>query len=373
MNVEDKQEAYSPFKVAHHMEKINKLRAGIQPVPAQVQLVISDVCNHDCSFCAYRMTGYTSNEQFGEYDEKKGSINNNPNRKIPFEKCLEILEDFAEIGVKAVQFTGGGEPTTHPDHELIFQKAIDLGLDLALVTNGTILKPSTIKTLVKSKWIRFSLDAATAETYSNVRKVNLDSFSNTLRNIKKLVDARNENKSSELIIGVGFVVDQSNYTELYESAKIISGLGVDNMRISAAFTPDDFEYHEGLYTKAQDQVRRIKEDFQNKNFRIFDVFGERIDDLIHQSPDYDFCGYMHFNAYIGGDLNIYSCCNNAYSKYGNMGSITDVSFKEFWFSDKKIAAYGSLKASSCKRCMFNTKNKFISYLMLKDPLHVNFV
>jgi len=319
------------------------------------------------------MSGYTSNQLFGVFDENKGVVNNNPNRKIPFDKCIEILEDFSGLGINAVQFTGGGEPTTHPKHDLIFQKAIDLGLDLALVTNGTILKNSTVKTLLRSSWIRFSLDAGTAETYSRVRKVSKKSFDNTLNNIRKMVAARDADHNSSLIIGVGFVVDKSNCHEIYESAQIVSELGVDNMRISAAFTPDDFEYHKGLYSEAKRQVQSVKHDFQSESFKIFDVFGERIDDLIHESPDYDFCGYMHFNTYIGGDLNVYSCCNNAYNEHGKMGSIKDISFKEYWESNDKYKAYDNMKASSCARCMFNSKNKFISYLMLEDPMHVNFV
>ncbi len=80
MKKEDKKEAYSPFKVVHHMDMIDQLRNGDQPVPSQVQLVISDVCNHDCSFCAYRMSGYTSNQNFGILDEQSQQIENNLRR-----------------------------------------------------------------------------------------------------------------------------------------------------------------------------------------------------------------------------------------------------------------------------------------------------
>ena len=161
----DKQEAYSPFKVVHHMDRLMQLKNGEQPVPSQVQLVISDVCNHDCSFCAYRMSGYTSNENFGILDKVSQKVESNPNRKISYDKCVEILEDCKELGVRAIQFTGGGEPTTHLDHPKIFQKVIDLGMDLALITNGAILKPDVVDTLVHAKWVRFSIDAGTPEMY----------------------------------------------------------------------------------------------------------------------------------------------------------------------------------------------------------------
>jgi hypothetical protein len=47
------------------------------------------------------------------------------------------------MGVKAVQITGGGEPTAHPRHADIFRAVLDRGLDLALVTNGVLLRDET--------------------------------------------------------------------------------------------------------------------------------------------------------------------------------------------------------------------------------------
>jgi len=369
----DKKQAYSPFKVVHHMDMIDQLRDGEQPIPSQVQLVISDVCNHDCSFCAYRMSGYTSNQNFGILDEQSQQIENNPNRKIPYEKCIEILEDCKEMGVKAIQFTGGGEPTTHPDHPKIFQKVIDLGMDLALITNGAILKPDVIDTLVHAKWVRVSVDAGTPEMYSHIRSIKKERFNDTLKNISRLVNAKAKSADTDLLVGVGYVVDQNNFGEIYKLAKIVSEMGVDNMRIGAIFTPEGFEYHRAHHSTVVEQIQRIKEDFQSDAFTIFDAFNDRIDDLVHESPDYDNCGYMHFDTYIGGDLKVYSCCNNAYSTHGEMGSINNQSFKEFWNSDEKKLVYNSLKASDCERCMFNAKNKFINYLLTEDPVHVNFV
>jgi len=104
--------------------------------PKQVQLILSDLCNQGCSFCAYRMDGYTSNELFVGNSPVDPNHRNNPIRWIPTERALRLIDEFKEAGVLAVQFTGGGEPTVHPDHEAIFQKTLDLGLRASLVSNG---------------------------------------------------------------------------------------------------------------------------------------------------------------------------------------------------------------------------------------------
>ena len=40
--------AYSDLKAAWHLDKIEAMRKGHQVVPAQVQLILSDLCNQDC-------------------------------------------------------------------------------------------------------------------------------------------------------------------------------------------------------------------------------------------------------------------------------------------------------------------------------------
>lgn len=349
------------------------MREGKQPVPLQVQLIISDLCNHNCSFCAYRMENYTSNQLFGVKDTLTGMINNNPNRMIPYDKCLEILDDCKEMGVKAIQYTGGGEPTVHPKHKELFQKTIDLGLDLALVTNGTRMLDGVPEILAKGSWVRFSMDASNKETYSSMREVPIHYFDRAIENIKKVVEAKKANPTSKLIIGVGFVVTKENYKEIYDAVKLFSSLGVDNVRLSAVFTPDDFEYHKEIYPVARELAIKAKQEFSTKTFTVFNLFGDRVQDLIDERPEYEHCGYMHLNTYIGGDQNVYTCCNNAYNLLGLMGSIKNQSFKTFWFSDEKVKNYLKFKASSCERCMFNNKNRFINYMLEKDPLHVNFI
>lgn len=82
---------------------------------------------------------------------------------------------------------------------------------------------------------------------------------------------------------------------------------------------------------------------------------------------------MHLNTYIGGDLKVYTCCNNAYSDKGEMGSLKEQRFMDYWLSSEKIQKYANFKASSCDRCMFNNKNRFVNYMLEDDPMHINYI
>ncbi len=362
---------YSPYKVVHHQERIEDMRQGKLPTPLQVQLVISDWCNHNCNFCAYRMDGYDSNQLFGEKKED-GTVQNNPVRMIPAEKCIEILDDFKDMGIEAMQFTGGGEPTVHPKHDIIFEHCVKLGLDLALVTNGAKMKDNVVQALVKGgKWVRISIDAGIEQTYCDVREVKPFMFEKVWGNVKKLSDARNAFKESELIIGIGFVITPDNWNEIIPFMKRAVINGADNVRFSAMFSHID-GVHDSYFKECSKLLKEAKEQF-GQDIKIFDLFSDRVEDLEQKSPDYKHCGYMKLNVYIGGDQNVYTCCNNAYNVKGLVGTIKDKTFREFWEAKETREFYGGFDAHGCARCMFNNKNHFINYLLADDPQHVNYI
>ena len=362
-------DAYSALKFLHHPSQVEELRAGRQPIPIQVQLVISDLCNQDCFFCAFRADGYTSNQLFPIIEN--GEVNHNPNRMIPYNKVLEILNDCWDMGVRAVQITGGGEPTVHPEHAGIFQDVLDLDMDLALVTNGIILKPETVDVLTRAKWVRVSIDAATSRSYAEIRRVSPEMFDRAWKNVRRLVEAKRAARS-DVVIGLGFVVTKDNYTEVSDFTRMAKNAGVDNVRISAEFQSDDERYFESFYKCVLYQCQRARKE-QTDSFTVYDNFGERLEDLKQHNPDYAFCGYQHFNTYVGADLNVYRCCVYAYNDRGLLGSLKDQGFRELWESQGKHDRMGDFDARGCERCQFNTKNRAINYAIEREPQHVNFV
>jgi len=364
---------YSPLKAAHHWDRIQQLREGKQPAPVFVQIMISDLCNHDCDFCAYRMSGYTSNEWFKVDDPVTGLVSNNPNRMIPYEKVVEILDDCVAMGVKACEITGGGEPTVHPKSRDIFRDVISHGLDGGLVTNGMLFREGTPEILSNFKWVRVSVDAGTAETYSRMRSVPDQSYARTLSNIEALVRCKANNPDSETIVGVGYVVTKDNYNEILMAVERFAGMGVDNIRLSAVFTPENAKYFEGIYQECKDITLEAVAKYSRPDFKVFNLFGDRLADLEQGRPDYKKCQFINWQTIIGGDQNVYFCCNTAYNPQGFIGSIKNQSFKALWESKAKRDRFDAFDATTCERCMFNQKNKTIAYLVQAKPDHSNFI
>ncbi len=321
----------------------------------------------NCHFCAYRWEGYTSNELF-KVIEADGTVNNNPNRMIPTDKVREILRDCHDMGVGAIQFTGGGEPTLHPDFGDLIEYTLELGLQFALVTNAVRLRPDWMPSLQQASWVRVSIDAGLPETYAAIRGANPKTFGQVLEKVGWLAEGIREGGR----VGVGFVVTKENWHEVQRAAQLAKDAGADNFRISAVFQPDGSEYFADFYEAASAACREA-ESLACDGFDVFNLFGDRVEDLAQHSPDYHFCGYQNFNTYIGADLNVYRCCGQAYNERGLIGSLKTQGFRELWEGDAKRADFEGFDASGCEVCQFNAKNRTILYALDEAPAHVNFV
>jgi len=353
---------YSQLKPAHHAEHLEVMREGGIPRPVHVQLILSDLCNQDCHFCAYRMSTGLSSELFAVGPLARIGTNN-PKRQIPTDKALEIVEDCAKLGVKAIQFTGGGEPTVHPQHLEIIHRAQSLDMDTALVTNGLKLDPSS-PTILALKWIRVSIDAGDAKTYAQVRRVPEGHWDKVWANVEALAT------QYQGTLGIGFVVTLENYTGILAAAQRAKDSGAHNMRVGAVFSEEGLGFYgksEALHIPAiRLEIAEAKAQVDDDSFQLVDLFGRRLGDLDHGSPDDPECYYQYLTMYIGGDLSVYRCCNTAYTRAGHVGSLLDQRLREL------VPKYLPFDARACRFCQFIGQNKGIKALVEK-PEHVNFV
>jgi MoaA/NifB/PqqE/SkfB family radical SAM enzyme len=349
---------YSPYKIIHHLDKLQDLKRSVQPNPVQVHLIPSNRCNQNCTFCAYRMPESLSSQNF------------NPIDIIPTEKLLEIIDSCNRLGIKAIQYTGGGEPLIHPGIKEAFKKTLSYGMEIGLVSNGQALDDELIEVLADVSWVRFSIDSANSGTYSLLRRTKASVFDKVVENIGKLAS-----KKRGTVLGIGFVVSRENYTEIYDSCKLFKDLGVDNFRISATFTPRGVKYFDGIIQEAKRTAERAKKELEDDQFTVFNLFNDRISDLFDGVQNYDFCPMKELVPFIGADLNVYTCCMLAYNDLGFIGSIANQSFDDLWQSERKIDFFKkhSPRIYCQIPCMFEKKNDFINYCIKNDAKHINFI
>jgi MoaA/NifB/PqqE/SkfB family radical SAM enzyme len=352
---------YSTNKIIFHPEILTNLKKGIQTNPIQLHLMPDNRCNHSCNFCSYKLFKNKNNERF---DCKS---------YIPKEKILELIDDFSDMGGKAIEITGGGCPLIYPYKTELINKIIEKGLDYALVTNGTLLTEDFAKIIApKISWVRISIDAGKESTYTTIRCSKKDDFKKALNSI---VLFRKYAQHKEFKLGVGFVITNDNYLEVYDACKLFKDLGADNVRISAIFHPDGIKYFSKKVLKIGTDLSKKAETLNNSTFKVYNLFSERILNLETAVQDYKFCGTKELLCVVGGNCEVYLCCSLAFNKKGLIGSIKNQSFKELWSSKEKTDMFNNFNVQKrCTyACLYEQRNKYINDLIENNQPHVNFI
>jgi hypothetical protein len=130
-------------KLLQHTDVLYSIQLGRKFKPITIQLAPTELCNSDCPFC---------------------SVAGRPIKSyMPFSQIQQVLHDFADLGAKAVEITGGGNPMLYRDRGTgttindIVREAWDLGLSVGIITNSHDLSRLKPEVHNKVSWIRVSL------------------------------------------------------------------------------------------------------------------------------------------------------------------------------------------------------------------------
>lgn len=136
-------QAYSTWgdKLLQHTDRLHDIQKHRVFRPITLQLAPTEACDSDCPFC---------------------SVGNRPKGKIPFSDVVSGVNQFAELGCKSVEITGGGNPLIYRDGDKTINDVINVchvnGLKIGVITNTEVISRHMSKESVdKCSWIRVSL------------------------------------------------------------------------------------------------------------------------------------------------------------------------------------------------------------------------
>lgn len=352
---------YTNLKIFHYQEKLDSLTrdSGEIKAPLHIRIKPTNICNHNCSYCAYR----ASNMQLG-----KDMVLND---KIPEKKMAEIVEDIIEMGVKAVTFSGGGEPFCYPLLGATAQALAAGNISFAALTNGSLLKGKPAEIFAENgTWVRVSMDGWDGPSYAKFRDVPEDEFVKILKNMEKF-----KKIGGKCVLGANFIVNRDNADHVFEMGRRVKDLGVDSLKFSPCIVSnsgeENNEYHSSIFNKVKEQTQRVYSDLSDANFEVFDTY--------HQSDvffnkNYNWCPYMQLQPIIAADQRVYSCHDKAYNlDSGVLGSIKNQRFKDFWFNDREKFFKINPRRDCTHHCVANNKNLLLHEYLDADPEHMSFV
>jgi organic radical activating enzyme len=125
-------------KLLQHTDVLDSIQNAKIFRPITVQLAPTEGCDLDCSYCSV--------------------ANRNVKLSIPFDVIEKGIRDFASLGAKSIELTGGGNPLTYRRINDVIAVAHECGLEIGVITNSTdparFLNASSISSI---KWIRISM------------------------------------------------------------------------------------------------------------------------------------------------------------------------------------------------------------------------
>jgi MoaA/NifB/PqqE/SkfB family radical SAM enzyme len=134
--------------------------------------------------------------------------------------ACRIIDELAAAGARSITWTGGGEPTLHPDFDEIVSYA-DGKVAQGLYTHGGHITPPRAALLKPTlSWVYVSLDAADQDSYKAAKGVNR--FQHACDGIRALAAA-----PGGATIGVGYLVTEDNWQAADIAVDVASRLGAD--------------------------------------------------------------------------------------------------------------------------------------------------
>lgn len=336
---------YSILKIFHYPEKLSSLLKKRVTAPLYIRIKPTNRCNNQCFYCVYESGFSKIHSSMKRTDE------------IPIEKIREMLDDFKEMGVKAITFSGGGEPLIHPNISEILEKTLQKKIRLSIITNGLSLEGKPAELLRNADWVRVSLDYHTPELFAKIRQKPADLFYKVKRNISDFA----KNKNPDCDLGINCVVHKLNYRYLKEIARFCKRLGVNNLRFAPLWKNNFEEYHAPFKDEAIKQINEAKK-LQDKKISIgstYERYFER--NTGRNNRGYSRCFYMEIVPVIAADQCVYTCHNSAYEPYAKIGSIKKQSFKKMWFSKKTLKFFRNFNPKVCNHeCANDEKNRILN-------------
>lgn len=195
---------------------------------------ITNTCNYHCSYCIF------SSESKKYQDE------------LTTEEVKQSIKDLKENNFTYIKFTGG-EPFARKDMTEILEYASELGFDMDISTNASLITDEIAKKLksIEFPMVHVSLDGNTKDSHEYVRGEN--TFARTLRGIRYLTN-------NNIYTRIGTVIYKQNEDKLEEIVKLAIELKANEIIFSFMEAVGRLEGDETIISKKT--INSVKEEIE---------------------------------------------------------------------------------------------------------------
>jgi radical SAM protein with 4Fe4S-binding SPASM domain len=315
-------------KIFANAPTVLELLRGRNPSPVLVEIDPSNACNHGCYFCISSYIHLPESVGLKTYDKSV----------MPKDILMNVCKSMINMKVKAINWTGGGEPTVNPHLKDALRYIKDNSdIQMGMFTNGTLLdKHDLFETLVDCMtWVRISVDAGTENTYNTVRRTKANqNWQKMVSNVETLIEVNNK-KGKKIDIGVGFVITPDSYNEIVDFAKFFSKYDLTYCQYKPEIV--NRERENGKQREIhfwKNDVNPLLEEAKAILGDKFQINGYKLNDLENDphffGRNYKKCFGSQIQPCVGADGHVYVCTNHRGYKEYSYGSLYEKSFEEIW-------------------------------------------
>jgi radical SAM protein with 4Fe4S-binding SPASM domain len=326
--------------------KIVDILAGKTPIPEVVELFITNFCSFRCPHC--HCANWHGDEQ-------------SYMRVATLERIFAELES---LGVKTIEFGGGGEPLQHPYIHDIFEMLRRRGMRCGIISNGYAVidnQPLREDIAGVSDWFRVSLDGVADDVYREVHgrdDLSYGKLKLALRDFTTMA-ARNPDPFARTRLGLKMILQQANKNGLAAVCSEAKAMGADFIQ---------FKWLENSPLSLPEGERRAIFEFLDhmKNSAENDL-------IIDLLPGYDGessaqknekCALSILHPLIDWDGAVYICAFfHQRRKTHCLGNINRNSFLDLWESDEHKITRMAVNPLQCvSNCPLKRYNPIIEFI-----------
>jgi MoaA/NifB/PqqE/SkfB family radical SAM enzyme len=204
-------------KVFAHIDRLAAWTRGEKPAPVTLEWDLSNRCSAGCRDCHFSYTHTRGpwtreNRTLPMAHDKAGDLADTP-------LVMRVMREAQAAGVQGIVWTGGGEPTTHPEFFNIFANAHHMGLKQGIYTLGALLTEIQAAYIRDHfSWAVVSVDAHTAEKYAFERRNPEAVFHKACQAIRWM-------SGGSCVVGVSFLIHERNFMFMEDMVALARGLG----------------------------------------------------------------------------------------------------------------------------------------------------
>jgi len=360
-------------KLFWHKDRVSAWLHGERIAPITIDMALTRACTYNCYYCYSKL----------QYNDEK---------RMTMDVIYRFMDDAAEIGVKAISFVSDGESTVSKHLYDAILRGKSNGLDMALGTNGYLLKDERLEEILPClTYLRFNFSAGDPERYAEIMGCPASNYHKVVNTIKECVRIKKEN-ALDVTLGLQMVLLPKDADQIIPLAKIGKELGVDYTVIKHCSDDEDGSLgvnYEGYHGDYVINALKEAEGYSADNYLVKAKWSKI---LSRAKLNYSKCYGTPFIFQISGSGLVAPCgklFNKKYKKH-HIGNIVDTSLKEIWKSDiywekhnflhsphydpRKMCANLCLQHKVNEK-LFEIKEKNLQLpdMVGEPPMHVNFV